>query len=296
MRRLSLRADGVTLGVEERGAGPPVALLHGFAGSAQGLAPLARTLARRHRVLAIDLIGHGASDAPRDPAAYAIERCAEQLACVLAAAGAAPAHVFGYSMGGRAALALALAHPEAVRSLALLGASAGLSDAAARARRRRDDEALAERIERDGVAAFAREWAALPIFASQRRRLSPTARRALERQRLANRAHGLAGSLRGMGSGAQPCYLPRLAELDLPVWLGHGAEDAKFEAIARELAERLPRARRCAIPAAGHAPHLENPDALERELERFFGESSPEAIPRPPPSAVSRRGAQGARR
>ena len=63
----------------------------------------------------------------------------------------------GYSMGGRAALAFAAAHPERVERLPLVGASAGLADPEARRERIASDEALADRIERDGIEATTNE-------------------------------------------------------------------------------------------------------------------------------------------
>ena len=269
MRR-ALEVDGVRLSWLERGAGEPLLLLHGFTGSAEALAPLAEGLAGQARVLAVDLLGHGESEAPRETAPYTMERCVTQLAALLEAVDASPAHVFGYSMGGRVALGLAALRPDRVRSLALLGASAGIEDPEARAARRRDDEALADAIERDGVEAFARRWAALPLFASQQRRLTEAERAALHSQRLRSRARGLAGSLRGLGTGAQPPLHARLAGLRIPVWLGYGEEDTKFAALAAELAARIPGAERAAIPAAGHAAHLENPNALLAALKRFL--------------------------
>lgn len=266
----AIAVDGVRLHVEERGAGTPVALLHGFTGSGRDLAPLAEALAARHRVLAIDLVGHGRSEAPERVGPYGMERCIAQVAGALEATGAAPAHLFGYSMGGRVALGVAVRRPEVVRSLALLGASAGLEDAGARAGRRRSDEALAARIERDGVTAFVAAWSEQPLFETQRTRLAPAAREALRLRRLANRAHGLANALRGMGTGAQPPFHEELAALDVPVWLAHGSDDRKFADTARDLAARLPRAECFAVPSAGHAAHLENPEAVIRGLERFL--------------------------
>ena len=49
-----------------------------------------------------------------------------------------------------------------------------------------------------------------------------------------------------------------------------GAEDARFAAIARDLAARLPDARVALVPDAGHAAHLENPDAFARIARSFF--------------------------
>ncbi|MDH5305596.1 MAG: 2-succinyl-6-hydroxy-2,4-cyclohexadiene-1-carboxylate synthase [Myxococcales bacterium] len=265
-----IASDGVRLHVVARGAGPDVVLLHGFTGSSESMAEVADGLADRFHTLSVDLIGHGKSDAPRDPALYRMERCVRQLAGVLDTLVARRAHLLGYSMGGRVALALCAARPERIASALLVGASAGIADAAARAARRREDGALAERIERDGVPAFVEAWMARPLFASQQRRLSETARAAARAQRLACGAHALAYALRGMGAGAQAPLHERLSALRLPVCLAVGEEDAKFRAIAAELAARLPDARVVMLPAAGHAAHLENPAAFQRIAHSFF--------------------------
>lgn len=247
-------------GVEE-GQGSPVLLLHGFTGASESMAGLANALRHRHRVLRLDLIGHGASPAPAELAPYAMQRCALQIAAALDARAIERAHVIGYSMGGRAALALAAWHPEHVHSALLVGASAGIADADARKARIADDEALADRIEHEGLERFVDAWMALPLFASQQR-LGEEALAAARAQRLRNRTVGLANSLRGMGSGAQPPLHEELAKLRAPMLLVHGAEDAKFAAIARDLASRLPDARTASLDRAGHACHLEAPDAF----------------------------------
>ncbi len=264
-------AEGVRLHVVDEGAGTPVVVLHGFTGACASMAGVAERLRASHRVIRVDLVGHGASDTPQDVAPYRMERCAAQLARAADRLALGPAHWLGYSMGGRAALALAVRHPRCVRSLLLVGTSAGIADAAQRALRLREDEALAERIEREGLAAFVAHWMALPLFASQAR-LGEDALAEARAQRLANRAHGLANSLRGMGSGAQPPLHAALALLAAPACFVAGAEDAKFGGIARELAALLPNGRAETISGAGHAAYLEAPDAFARLALDFFAE------------------------
>jgi naphthoate synthase len=271
----------VTLAAREEGAGPPVLLLHGFTGSGASMAPVAAALRDAHRVVSVDLLGHGASDAPADPALYAIERCAEQLVALLDALRVERAHVIGYSMGGRAGLALAVLHPARVASLLAIGARAGFADPAERAARIRDDERLAAEIERDGVAAFVERWMAQPLFATQAR-LGAAAREAARAERLAQRAAGLAASLRGMGAGAQTPLHSRLGRIAAPVTLVAGAEDARFLALARELAARIRGARVAVVPAAGHAAHLENPTAFAAIARAFLAEAARAAHPRTP--------------
>ncbi len=269
-RELRVGPAGCALHVEQSGEGPPVLLLHGFTGSVRTLDGAAEGLRAAGRsTIAVDLLGHGGSDAPREASAYTMERCTENLVRVLDATRTERTDVLGYSMGGRAALVLAAAQPERVRSLVLVGASAGLADPAERAARRQADEALADAIERDGVARFVERWMSLPLFASQAR-LGPAFLDAARAQRLRNRAHGLAGSLRGMGTGAQRPLHAALGTLAVPMLLVVGAGDAKFRAIAEDLARRAPNARVAQIPGAGHAAHLEHPSAFLAETLRFF--------------------------
>jgi 2-succinyl-6-hydroxy-2,4-cyclohexadiene-1-carboxylate synthase len=61
-----------------------------------------------------------------------------------------------------------------------------------------------------------------------------------------------------------------LPRLDLPVLLIVGDEDSKFQAIAREMESSLPNARVVILPAAGHAAHLEAPEAFVTEVSKFF--------------------------
>jgi 2-succinyl-6-hydroxy-2,4-cyclohexadiene-1-carboxylate synthase len=263
-RRIEVE-PGLSLSVETLGAGPPLLLLHGFTGTGRGLAEFSAPLAARYRCLRVDLIGHGASDAPRGVAPYTMARCANQLAALLDRLGVERAHVFGYSMGGRTALALACAHPQRVASLALVGASAGIEDAAARAARVRDDEVVADRIEREGLAAFVDYWMRLPLFASQSRLGTEFLERA-RAERMSQRAQGLANSLRGMGSGAQPWLGDAVRHLAQPTLLLVGELDAKFRAISTDLAARLAHPRIEVIAGAGHAAHLEAPAACRAAL------------------------------
>jgi 2-succinyl-6-hydroxy-2,4-cyclohexadiene-1-carboxylate synthase len=266
-----IATPGAALSVEIRGAGSSVVLLHGFTGSARSMEGVARGLSGTHRTLAFDLVGHGRSDAPADPAAYALPRCLEQLSAALDALGIARAHWLGYSLGGRVALCFCAAHPERVRSALLVGASAGLADPAARAARAREDEALARQIEREGLPAFVERWMAQPLLASQARLGAAFLARARE-ERLSQRAHGLAGALRGLGTGSMPPLQARLASLRVPVCLVAGAEDAKFTALAAELAAQLPDARAELVPGAGHAAHLESEEVFLALARRFFAE------------------------
>lgn len=262
--------DGLSLHVERAGRGPPLLLLHGFTGSASSWHPVRAWLAAGHTTLAVELPGHGRSGAPADPARYALPRLADDLARLLDRLALPKAAVLGYSLGGRAALRLALAHPGRVRALVLESASPGIDDAAERARRAADDARLADGIERGGVPAFVDAWERLPLWASQQA-LPASARAALRAGRLAQRPAGLANSLRGAGAGAEPPVLARLSTLAIPTLVVAGALDARYAALAARMAAAIPQAQLAIVPDAGHAVHLERPAELGALVGEFLG-------------------------
>ncbi len=178
-----------------------------------------------------------------------------------------PYALCGYSMGGRIALHLALAQPELVRRLVLVSTTAGIEDAAAREERRRGDAALADEIERDGVEAFADRWAAGPLFAGQ----SPEVAAAARADRLTHTAADLAATLRDLGTGVMEPVWHRLGELTMPAVVVVGERDAKFRALGERLAGALPSASLVVVPGAGHAVHLEAPDAVASALRPDVG-------------------------
>lgn len=247
--------------MEERGRGAPLLLIHGFTGSVEAWGEeILSALAARHRVLAVDLIGHGRSSRPRNPSRYALHEILLDLLEVLDGAGADRARWVGYSMGGRVALAAAILHPDRVGSLVLESASPGLATGQERSERRRADEALARRLEEDGIEPFVDAWMALPLFATQRRLPEATLRAARER-RLGNDPAALAACLRGLGTGSQPTFWDRLDQVRAPTLLLAGEQDRKFTAIAGRMAEGIPDATLSHVPDAGHTVHLEAPGA-----------------------------------
>lgn len=261
--------NGAQYYVEQAGDGPPLLLLHGFTGAVGAWTPHAAAWASQFRTIAVDLLGHGASDAPADSARYSMERTVADLTALLDALGLPRAFVLGYSMGGRVALHFAAAQPARVAGLVLESASPGLRSAAERAARVASDEELAVFVEREGVAAFVARWEALPLWASQAR--LPDATRAASRAaRLRNSARGLANSLRGLGTGAQAPLHDRLHDIAMPTLLIAGALDPKYAAIAGDMAARLPDARTAIVPEAGHAAHLEQPAAFDRVVAAFL--------------------------
>lgn len=272
--------NGVRLEVRALGEGPPVLLVHGLTGRGAIWSGLARTLRRRgHRTIVVDLLGHGRSDAPCDPARYAVERQAADLAALLERLGAGPADLIAYSMGARVALRLAVDHPAAIRRLVLESPSAGIADPAEREARRARDEATAALLEREGMDAFAAEWEAQPIFASQAA-LPFAARARLRADRLRNRPSGLAANLRGAGQGTAQALHDRLGAVASPTLVVAGALDPSGLTRAQVVAAGIRGTRLAVVAGAGHAPHLERPAIFNRLVGEFLD---------PPPTVPSSR-------
>jgi 2-succinyl-6-hydroxy-2,4-cyclohexadiene-1-carboxylate synthase len=263
------RVNGVDLNVEDAGAGDPVVLLHGFTGSAESFKPIVELLTPGVRAISVDLLGHGKSAAPVDVSRYAFWQVVDDLANLIPAIGIERATWLGYSMGGRVALGLAIRHPRLVSGLVLESSSPGIEDPAERNQRRLADNELAARIECEGVASFVDFWEALPLWASQ----STLPAEVLDRQRTIrrrNRASGLANSLRGIGTGAQPVLWDRLGEVTVPVLAIVGDLDVKFVETANRMIPRMPHASLESVPSAGHAVHLEQPECYARLVVTFL--------------------------
>jgi 2-succinyl-6-hydroxy-2,4-cyclohexadiene-1-carboxylate synthase len=227
-------------------------LLHGFTNTGASWDPVRAALGTRYRPIAPDIRGHGAAS---DAQPVGLEEVIDDIAV---AAGEAPFTLGGYSMGGRIALHAALALPGRVRRLVLVGASPGIALDDERIERRRDDDSLADEIERCSIEAFARRWARTPVLAG----VSDEIARAAHEDRLRNTPAGLARALRGLGTGALPSLWDRLNELAMPVTLLVGERDEKFQGIALEMAARIADATVTVIPGAGHAAHLEAPELV----------------------------------
>jgi 2-succinyl-6-hydroxy-2,4-cyclohexadiene-1-carboxylate synthase len=229
-----------------------VVLLHGFGGTRHAWdGVLAHLPAERYRPLALDLPGHGEqAEAPRP---ITFDGCVESVLD----RGPERFVLAGYSMGGRIALHVALAAPERIERLVLIGVTAGIEDEQERARRRASDGGLADDLERGSFEQFIERWRAQPLFAGEPADVSALARADQRR----NRPDALAAVLRGVGTGEMRPLWDRLGELEMPVTVVVGDRDVKFQEAGRRMVELIPRAELRVVPGAHHLP-LENPQAV----------------------------------
>src|SRR5262245_62645954 len=105
--------DGIRLAYDDRGAGDPtIVLVHGWTCDRSFFGPQVDHFARRHRVVSVDLRGHGESDKP--DGAYPIAAYADDIAYLIGQLGLGPVVAVGHSMGGLAVAGLAASHPQCV--------------------------------------------------------------------------------------------------------------------------------------------------------------------------------------
>ena len=268
-----IAVNGIFLNVEVTGDGPIVLLLHGFTRDARAWEPVLHAL-KGFRVIRVDLIGHGKSDAPENATRYSMQCAVEDLLALMHHLHVEQYALLGYSLGGRVGLHLATAAPERLWALVIESASAGIEDPVQRAARVESDEQLARSIFTDGIEAFADRWQAQALFASQAS-LPTEVLAGQRRQRTENSPTGLANSLRGMGAGAQDYILDRLDVIEAPSLFLAGALDTRYAALAPVLATKVRGAEYAIIERAGHTTHLEQPEAWSKLVRAFLERNRP---------------------
>jgi len=247
---------------------PVIVLLHGFLGSLSDWEDITILLREDFRILLVDLPGHGGNPVCGDHDAFTIDSCTRSLVELLDSLDIKKAHLVGYSMGGRLALYFLLTCPENCDCIILESSSPGLRTEVEQAQRRLHDEQLAQKLERDGIEAFVREWYKQPLFRTMK--AHPEQFEKLLNRRLRSDPTRLAMSLRMMGTGAQPSLWNRLAEIKTPLLLLAGKKDQKFSAVAAEMADLCPTARVRIIEACGHNVHFERTERFAREVMNFL--------------------------
>lgn len=236
--------------------------LHAFPLHAAMWRPQLERLPSGWRALAPDLRGFGGTDAPHEDA-YTMEEMADDVAALMDKVGLHRAVVVGLSMGGYVAQQLWARHRDRVRALVLACTRARADTPEERERRLE----LAARVEREGIGPVVDFY--LPRFFQTKGRRDDSA--LVERvRRWMEEAHpaAVARALRGMAQ--RPDMTAALAELDVPLLVLGGREDALVPpAEVEALAASLPNAELVLLDDAGHLANLEQVDAFTAALERF---------------------------
>lgn len=263
-------AAGIKWHVQEMGAGPGVLLLHGTGASTHSFAGLLPLLAAKHRVVAIDLPGHGFSQLP-PCGQVGLARMAAMIRELIDAIGPSPHFLIGHSAGAAIAVRLALDDPRLIAGIVSLngallpfpGIAAFIFPALARllflnpfaasllARRARDPAAVARLIQGTGSHIDAEGLACYNRLFQSPRHIKAT---------IAMMARW---DLRGLAAA-----LPRL---HVPLLLVAGQNDAAVPpSVADAVARGVPGARVMKLANLGHLAHEEDPARIAKAIAPFL--------------------------
>lgn len=238
------RVGGATVAYESCGAGAPLVLVHGLAGSSRWWRHNVPALARRFRVHSVDLIGFGAS---RRGGRFALDEAPAVLGAWMRQVVGPPAALAGHSMGGLVAAALAADEPGLVSRLILVNAAA----LPLGRRYIRHTWGLA------GVLRYARV-SLLPVLLADSLRAGP------------------ATMLRAAWQILNADISPRLGAIRAPTLVVWGQHDRLLPLeMGRQIQGRIPGARLAVIAGAGHNPMWERPAAFNAVALGFLEGAAP---------------------
>ncbi len=241
-----------SLRIQQRGNGPPHFIcLHGLVDTLEVWNTLAAPLADRGHVVALDQRAHGGSTAPPGP--YAREDLAADVIATLDHVRVAETIVVAHSMGGIVAMTTALAFPDRVRGLVLLGAASQCNERVAMWYER-----IATAAESDGLPGLARA-----IYGNA------------ETPELRGDAQGLAHVTRCLKSLHTHPLTPRLGAIRCPTLLVVGERDPMGPAASAIIAKQISGATLVTLPNVGHWVHVEAAEALLGVLDPFLAALPP---------------------
>jgi len=259
--------NGTRLSYEVIGAGPAVALLHGFALDGRMWDDQVEALARQgYRVVRYDARGFGRS-APPTAEPYAP---ADDLKALLTHLGIAYACIVGLSMGGRVAVEFAIAYPDATD--ALIAVDSGLSGCPNPPALRAFYGSVSSRAREEGLERAREAWLAGPLFGPARERPDVASRLT----RIASDYSGWHWTHADPSRAPSPPAVQRLGEIQAPTLAVVGALDIPyFHTVADALFEGVPDACKAVVPGAGHLCNMEAPAAFNKLVLDFLSEIFP---------------------
>ncbi|MCL0102240.1 alpha/beta hydrolase [Dehalococcoidia bacterium] len=257
--------NGAQLCYDRTGSGHPVVFLHGHSLDSRMWRGQRDSISHSYTFVSLDLRGHGESGAP--PEGYSRSHYAADLSDFIDHIGLSKPSLVGHSLGGAVALEFALAHPERVTTLSLIGSGLeGFRYANRFAKVISKQKAL---LQREGKSPkFLRACLISPLFDGIR-----------HQPELLALVQGMLGLWSGASWLEQTIYpsprkllVERLVELRVPTLVAVGDRDMPdFREIAAVLSENIPVARRAIIPKSAHLAPLENPDDFNDILLDFLG-------------------------
>jgi 3-oxoadipate enol-lactonase len=251
--------NGIDLAYRDEGQGQPILFIHAFPLHSAIWEPQIAAFSQRHRVIAPDLRGLGAS--ARGSGAASLDQHADDMAALLDQLGLDNVTVAGLSMGGYISFALWRRHRARIAALILADTRAGADSEEGKQGREKN----ARLAEEQGSGAIADQMLPKLLSANAPAALRDEVRQIIE----SNDRVGIAAALRAMA--ARPDSTPLLAAIDVPTLVIVGAEDALTPpSEAEAMFDAIPGCRLANIPLAGHISNLEAPEAFNTAIDEFL--------------------------
>lgn len=261
----SIQIDGIQLYYTEQGTGAPVILLiHGHPLNRTMWSPQVEVLGSRCRVIVPDLRGYGKSGIAVGATETRLEQLAADNLALMDGLGIEKFVLGGLSMGGQIALEIYRQAPKRIEALMLADTFAGLDTP----ERKQLRLVTADRLEREGMAHYAREELTKMIRPSNAERQPGVAAHVMEMM-LTTPPEGAAAALRGRAHRVD--YLPMLQDISVPTLVVVGRHDFYTPvALSEQLVERIRGATLSVIEEAGHMPNLEEPAAFNTAVSSWL--------------------------
>lgn len=262
------RVNGVELYYEETGQGVPLVWSHEFGGDYRSWEPQVRHFARRYRVITYNHRGYPPSSVPKGARDYSQDLLVEDLHQLVQHLGLGPVHLVGCSMGANVARDLALAHPEATRSLVMVGAGAGSVN---RQHFLDGQQATAAALDREGIAALVRNLESVPTRAAFRKK-DPRGFAEFLRMVSEHDAQACAHLAREVMSKRRTVQELEagLKALRVPTLIMVGDQDTPCVEPSVLMRGLIPHAGLVVFPACGHTPNIEEPGLFNLHLAEFL--------------------------
>lgn len=246
---------------------PFLALLHGFMGSGESFRHLLAPLKHFCNPVTIDLLGHGQSEGAELHYRFSAKEQTADLVKLISEQLQTPLFLYGYSMGGRLALHLALQRPDLISGLMLESTTFGIEHPQERQARQALDAARADAIA-GNYQNFVKSWQEMPLFSG--RNIPEDMKKRVVKIQSEQNPIWMSNSILGFGTGTMPCVKDRLHTFRNPVQLLAGADDTKFVQIMNVMLKRFPAAGLEILKDTGHRVHLEQPEAYIALIKSFI--------------------------
>jgi pimeloyl-ACP methyl ester carboxylesterase len=264
------RVNGVELYYEETGQGTPLVWSHEFGGDHRSWEPQVRYFSRRYQVITYNHRGYPPSSVPKAAGDFSQDLLVEDLHQFVRHLGLGPVHLGGCSMGANVARDHAIAHPETIRSLIMVGAGAGSFN---REQFLEGQRATAAALDRDGTPARVRNLETVPTRAAFRRKdprgFAEFLRIASEHDvqacaHLVREVMSKRRTVQELEAGLQALRVPALIMV--------GDQDTPCVEPSLLMRSWIPHAGLVVFPACGHTPNIEEPGLFNTHVAEFLAD------------------------